>query len=132
LHLLQRAPCFAVLDFSETTPKIACNPQGVNSALLDVIALDESLSATAKPTAEGAAAAAAAPGGGQLPEAVDIAAAAQEYHRRQLPQAEALCKLLPVRSAARGRAARSHTRAVCTCARAHLQLTAPPAPAPSP
>ncbi|GBF90815.1 FAD-binding monooxygenase [Raphidocelis subcapitata] len=70
--------------------------QGVNSALLDVLALDESLSAAAKPKTEGGEAAAGEGREAALPEAVDLAAAAEDYHRRQLPQAEALCKLLPL------------------------------------
>jgi hypothetical protein len=87
-------------------PAAPRHPQGVNSALQDVVALDEVLSAfstSGKPAAppalpaDAAAAAAAAERASEGPEGVDLVAAAGEYNRRQLPQAAALCNLLPVR-----------------------------------
>jgi hypothetical protein len=63
--------------------------------MLDALALDEVLEATSS-GGGGAPKAAAAAAAGQAPEGVDLGAAAAEYHRRQLPQAVALCSLLPV------------------------------------
>ncbi|KAI8471204.1 MAG: hypothetical protein J3K34DRAFT_520699 [Monoraphidium minutum] len=71
--------------------------QGVNSALLDVLALDAALDATATPAIDGGGgaekggdAAAAGPGG------ADLGAAAADYQRRQLPEARAICALMPL------------------------------------
>lgn len=91
-----------------TTPnKPRTSQQGVNSALLDVLALDEVLdnahSTPSTPSMAPAAAPAAAAAPDQQqhqklesPEALDLKAAASEYQKRQLPQAVALCNLLPV------------------------------------
>ena len=77
--------------------------QGVNAALLDVLGLDAALDAAAAVAAgkeqQGQQQQQQQQRGeeqGEGPEGVDLAALAAEFQRRQRPQAEALCRLLPV------------------------------------